>query len=378
MADLGVAVVVLALSLALLAGSGNDLQAGGQAAGAAGVLLTVLASLPLVARRRAPLAVFLITAAASVALHAVAEPAGPPIGPTVALYFLAAAPVGRRPPNAVALALVALLLTAHALAGSLADHAFPGTALAFGLLVWGGAWLAGERARLRSEQLAELRERALRAEREARRERLLAAAEERIRIARDLHDSAGHAINVILVHAGLGRVRAPQGSQAAETFRTIEEVARETIADIAGFVTALRDNGGAPVEAPPGLAALDALIERQRAAGMDVVARLRGERAAVPPGIDRSVYRIIQEALTNAARHGSGSATVDIDLGADELELTVTNPIGAASAERPDGSGGHGLAGMRERAGLLGGTLTGNARDGRFRLRVRLPYATHR
>jgi signal transduction histidine kinase len=376
--DVAVAAVALALSLGLLAAGGSDLQQGGRSAGAVGVLLTVLASLPLLARRRAPLAVFVLTAAASVALRAVAEPAGPPVGPTVALYFLAAAPAGRRPQNAVALAIAAVLLAAHALASSLAEHAFPGTALAFGLLVWGGAWLAGERTRLRAEQLAELRERALRAERDARRERRLAAAEERIRIARDLHDSAGHAINVILVHAGLGRMRAPEGSQAAETFGTIEEVARETIADIDGFVAALRDDGAPPVEAPPGLAALDPLIERQRTAGLDVVTTLRGERESVPPAIDRGAYRILQEALTNAARHGSGSATVDIDLGAHELELTVTNPVDAASAARRDGSGGHGLAGMRERAGLLGGTLTGIARDGRFRLHVRLPYATDR
>ncbi len=363
-----VAVLVFVVSLGLLAASGTDLQDGGGSVTAAGVLLTALASLPLFARRRWPLAVFLVTAAASIALRAVAEPAGPPIGPIVALYFVAAAPGEQRRRTAIALA--ALLLTGHAIAIALAEDAFPGTALAFGLLFCGGAWLAGERTRLRSEQLAELRERALRAERDAQRERRLAAAEERIRIARDLHDSAGHAINVILVHAGLGRLRAAEGADVQDTLRTIEDVARDTIADIDGFVGALRDD--APVEGPPGLAALDALIDRQRTAGLDVVTTLSGERQALPPAVDRSAYRILQEALTNAARHGSGSATVDIDLGADCLELTVTNPVGDSAAAR---AGGHGLVGMRERVALLGGTLTDIARDGRFRLHVRLPYA---
>ena len=172
------------------------------------------------------------------------------------------------------------------------------------------------------------------------------------------------------MHAGLGRLRAAEGADVGATLQTIEDVARDTIADIDQFVGALREDSG--VEAPPGLAALDALIDRQRSAGLDVVTTRSGERRALPPGVDRSAYRILQEALTNAARHGSGSATVDIDLGADCLELTVTNPVGAP---RPNGSGGHGLIGMRERVGLLGGTLTGSAGDGRFRLRVRLPYA---
>jgi signal transduction histidine kinase len=368
--DVAVAGAVLALSLVLLAASGSGLQDGHGTAGVAGVLLTVLASVPLVARRRWPLAVFVVTAVASIALRAVAAPAGPPVGPTVALYFLAATPgVGRARST---LAIAAVLLAAHALASAYADGAFPGTALAFGLLVWGGAWLAGERTRLRAEQLAELRERALRAEREAARERRLAAAEERIRIARDLHDSAGHAINVILVHAGLGRMRAEPGSEAAGTFGTIEDVARDTIADIDAFVTALRDDAEPQVEAPPGLAALDALLARRREAGLDVVTTLSGELAALPPGVDRSAYRILQEALTNAARHGSGTAALAIEVRADELELTVTNPVRDGGEEA---RAGHGLVGMRERAGLLGGTVTGIARDGRFRLSVRLPYA---
>ena len=179
------------------------------------------------------------------------------------------------------------------------------------MLVWGGAWLAGDRTRLRHERMAELEERALRAERDAERERRLAAAEERTRIARDLHDSAGHAINVILVHAGAGRLPAERDPPAArEAFETIEEVARETVGEIDQMVRALREDGtdGEGVEPPPGLAALDGLVERHRAAGLAVTARSSGSGDALPPAVDRGAYRILQEALTNAARHGDGSA----------------------------------------------------------------------
>ena len=375
--DTALAVVVFALSLGLLVAGGSDLRHG-SGLDAPATLLTALASLPLIARRAAPLGVFALTAVASAALRVIAEPAGPPLGPTVALYFLAAAGDQSRARTRLTLALVAILLVAHASAMGLTDGAFPGTAIAFGVLVWGGAWLAGDRARLRQERIAELERRALRAEHEAQRERRLAAAEERARIARDLHDSAGHAINVILVHAGLGRLRASQDPTARETFQTIEDVARQTIADVDQLVAALRDDGAEPeVEPPPGLAALDALLHRHRAAGLDVTTTVHGDRRALSPSVDRGAYRIMQEALTNAARHGNGRAEVDIAFGGDALEVTVTNPVRTNGTARPSG-GGHGLVGMRERAALLGGSLDTTVQDGRFRLHARLPIGSGR
>jgi signal transduction histidine kinase len=229
--------------------------------------------------------------------------------------------------------------------------------------------------------MAALEERARRAERDAERERRLAAAEERTRIARDLHDSAGHAINVILVHAGLGRMReeAEPGSARAE-FETIEQVARETVVEIDQMVAALREDGanggGDGVEPPPGLAALDALGERHRAAGMDVALTRRGHSRAVPAAVDRGSYRILQEALTNAARHGGGRAAVELARGRDALELTVSNPVPPDTRFR-GAEGGHGLVGMRERAALLGGELDAGVRDGRFEVRARLPIEDH-
>jgi signal transduction histidine kinase len=116
-------------------------------------------------------------------------------------------------------------------------------------------------------------------------------------------------------------------------------------------------------------------VARQRRAGLEVTAAEHGSRRPLPAGVDRGAYRILQEALTNAARHGAGSARVDVAFEPNALALTVTNPL--ANGDRParaDG-GGHGLVGMRERAGLLGGTLEAGQRNGEFRVRARLPFA---
>jgi signal transduction histidine kinase len=378
--DAALAVVVFAMSLGLLAAGGTDIAEGGGDVHVLDVLLAALASLPLVARRMAPLAVFVLTAAASAALYGVAEVAGPPVGPTVALYGVAMGGDGSRARTRITLAVVVAMLAVHVTAAGLGDDRFPGAELLFGVLLWGGTWLAGDRARLRRERMAELEERALRAERDAERERRLAAAEERARIARDLHDSAGHAINVILVHAGLGRLRTKEGpEEVREAFETIEEVARETVGEIDQLVGVLREdssltNGRNEVEPPPGLAALDALLQRHRAAGLEVAAEVAGERRPLSPGVDRAAYRILQEALTNAARHGSGTARVELAFGPKALDVTVANPVLQREVARPVG-GGHGVTGMRERAAGLGGSLDAGARDGHFQVHARLPFA---
>jgi signal transduction histidine kinase len=363
--DGALAVAAFAASVALLAvGESEE----GDGLGAFDVALAALASLPLVAWRRAPLAVFVATALASSLLYAVADPDGPPIGPTVAVYLLAFSSDGSRARTRLTLAAVAAMLTVHVVAGGIL-----GAEILFGITVWGGAWLAGDRTRLRRERMAELEERALRAEREAERERRLAAAEERGRIARDLHDSAGHAINVILVHAGMGRLQVDRDPERArEAFATIEEVARETVGEIDELVRVLRDDGPGEVEPPAGLASLDGLVQRHRAAGLDVTVAIRGTPRPLPAGVDRGAYRILQEALTNAARHGGGDAGVQVAFTDAELHLEVENGLDAA---QPDGAEGgkHGLIGMRERAALLGGSVQADRRGGRFVVRARLP-----
>jgi signal transduction histidine kinase len=374
--DAGIAAVVFALSLAMLASRG-DSEADARDLDPLGVLFAALASLPLAARRWAPLAVFALTAAASAVLNGLGYPPGPPLGPTVALYFLALSPERTRAPRWLTGLVVFGLYAIHAGATGLAEVQFPTVPLLFGALVWGGAWVIGDRVRQRRARIVELEERALRAEREAERERRLAAAEERTRIARDLHDSAGHAINVILVQAGAARLLQEQDLERSRAaLETIEEVARETLSEIDQLVTALREDdlregAGGPVEPPPGLAALETLAERHRSVGLSVSVRERGLRRPLPAALDQAAYRILQEALTNAARHGNGSAEVEIDFTPSSLELGVSNPT---RPEQARGEAGHGIVGMRERAALLGGSLEAGASNGVFCVRARLPY----
>jgi signal transduction histidine kinase len=374
--DVGVAAVVFALSLALLGARGHA-EADTRDLDALGVLLAAFASWPLVERRRAPLAVFVLTATASALVNGLGYAQGPPFGPTVALFFLALSPERTRAPRWLQGTTVAVLLVVHAGAAGIADDAFPTVQLLWGTLVWGGAWVIGDRIRQRRAQIAELEEQVRRAEREAERERRLAAAEERTRIARDLHDSAGHAINVILVQAGAARLLgAKEPEKARAALETIEEVARETLGEIDQLVRALREDDlpeerNGRVEPPLGLAALESLAERHRSAGLTVDVSTQGAPRPLPAGLDQAAYRILQEALTNAARHGNGRADVDVTFGPRSLELAVTNPIPLG---RPPGAAGHGIVGMRERAALLGGTLETGSSAGLFRVRAHLPY----
>jgi signal transduction histidine kinase len=371
MIDIAIPLAVFALTVALIAAPEDTDARHGRSLDAPSIVLAALTALPLLARRSAPLVAFMLSTAASTVLFALDYPPGPPVGPTVALFFVALATAERRRDRWLTPLVVVTFFAIHIGANGIANDAFPEGELVLGAALWGGVWFAGERTRLRRQQIAELEERARRAEFEAERERRLAAAEERTRIARDLHDSAGHAINVILVHAGAARLHAERDPERArEALGTIEEVAGETLREIDQLVSALRENGE-QAQTPIGLAALDILVQRHRDAGLDVDVRIAGLRRPLSAAVDQAAYRIVQECLTNALRHGDGTAEVALTYGAEALELAVTNP----SRDGRPAAAGHGLVGMRERASLLGGSVSYESANGVFRVRARLPYA---
>lgn len=375
--DAGIAVLAFVLSLGVLAADGlGTPDAGVRHLDGLGVLLTAATALPLVFRSWAPMTVCLVVFAAGGLLYRFGYPFDLPIGPGVAIYTLGAAyggdprPWRRRLALQVALAFAPLLGVAYLLRGEDVGEILVPELLGVALVA-ATLYLVGDRARMRRERMAELEEQARQAGREAERERRLAVAEERTRIARELHDSAGHAINVILVQAGAARLlhdRDPDGSRRA--IGAIEEVARGTIGEIDRLVRALRDDGPVP-PSPADPSALTELVERHRASGLAIAAVIPPPGRALPHGVAWAAYRILQEALTNAARHGRGSADVAVRFTPDAVDITVTNPTASAT---PTTGGGHGIVGMRERATLLGGTLEAAAERGVFRLHAHLPH----
>ena len=360
---------------------------------ALGAVLAVLSAAPLAARRRAPATGYAISAAGSLALLGLGYPLDAPVATIIAAYAFAVSYSGAPAAHRWA-ALVAVNAFVPAVALAYASTGINVLDIATELLGWAavfaGVWIAGDRNRLRVLRLAEAQAYARRLEADAERERHLIAAHERNRIARELHDSAGHAINVILVQAGAARLlQQSNPPDARNAIQTIEKVARDTIGDIDRLVRALRDDE-ADIPADPG--ALDELIERHRMGGLNVTADLPGAALPLPRGVAWAAYRILQEALTNAARHGSGSAAVAVRFHQRRVEIDVSNPTPAPGPARrpkdqpsPIGTappapgtgrvrGGHGIIGMRERVTLLGGTLDTGVTQGRFRLHAVLPH----
>lgn len=197
--------------------------------------------------------------------------------------------------------------------------------------------------------------------------------EERARIARELHDVVAHHMSMITVQAETARYRlAGLPGPVVEEFAGIAKLARGSLTELRGLLTALRDERDAPVLAPqPSLADLGELVERITTAGTPVRLAMSGDPAVVPDAVQLSAYRIVQEALSNVARHAGGAATtVDVAVGG-ELTVQVVNERPARPARRSDE--GHGLVGLRERATLLGGTFEVDQPDGGWRVRATLP-----
>ena len=339
------------------------------------VLLTLM-TLPLALRRRAPAATLLIVAGALVLVAMLVSHAnGAPVEVFLALV-LAFYTVGAHCDERRSIVVAAAAVTAIAAA----DSAWPGSFSASGSrpgawLLFAIAWLVGRDLRRRRQRFADLEDRAERLEREREEKAQLAVAEERGRIARELHDVIAHGVSVIVVQAQAGPHLLDEPQRAVEVFHAIESSGRDALAELRRLLGILRsDDEQLAIGPQPGLGSLQSLVKQVRASGLPVELRIEGTPVHLPAGIDLSAYRIVQEALTNIVKHaGDAGAEVVVRYAARALELDVIDDGRSAAASR-NGSG-HGLIGMRERVALYGGTLEAGAQpDGGYAVRARLPF----
>ena len=243
-------------------------------------------------------------------------------------------------------------------------------------ILYGGSWLIGRMLRERTRRSAEAVERADRAERDREEQARRAVAEERARIARELHDVVTHSISVVAVQSQAVRRRLdPAQRREIDDLRVVEATARQAMAEMRRLFGVLRAEGERPSLSPqPGLDQLDRLVEENRAAGVPVSVEVAGEPVPLSPGLGLAAYRIVQEALTNVRKHAPGGrVTVRLRYGDHELDLDVED-TGGTAGDATDGSG-YGLVGMRERVALYGGTFDAAARPGGgFVVRACLPF----
>jgi signal transduction histidine kinase len=234
---------------------------------------------------------------------------------------------------------------------------------------------AGMAMRARELESAELADRATRLEEEQEERERAAVAEERARLARELHDMIGHAISVITVQAGAARLLLDEDpGKAKGPLQAIEETGHETLAEMRRLIGILRDMGEPGLAPQPGLEQLERLVQGVRDSGLPVELRREGQPTApLPPAVDLAAYRIVQEALTNALKHGGrGSTIVTVQHTLRSLSLEIDSPGGSW---RPTAQGnGHGLVGMRERVAQCGGELhVGQTPAGGYAVRAVLP-----
>jgi signal transduction histidine kinase len=243
-------------------------------------------------------------------------------------------------------------------------------------------WLAGENIKSRRARLARVLELAAEREREREQRAEQAGSEERLRIARELHDVVAHAMSIIAVRSGVARLVVDvRPEEAREALGIIEATSREALAELRLLVGVLRGNQtrdqDAGREPAPGLADLPGLIGRIHQAGVPVGYRVEGEPRRLSPGVDLSAYRIVQEALTNVVRHAApAAAELTVRYEPDEVMIEVTDDggaVGARSAGRVRDGSGHGIAGMRERAAVYGGKLVAEPTASGFRVLARIP-----
>jgi signal transduction histidine kinase len=245
------------------------------------------------------------------------------------------------------------------------------------LFLFGTAWWVGELFRSRREREADLKERTeqLKIEREENAQR--AVLDERVRIARELHDVVAHHVSVMGIQAGAARkILNKQPDKVNEALSTIEASSRQAISELHRLLGFLRPKNQVEVVSPqPSLKYLDILVKEIRNLGLPVEVKIIGKEQAISESIDLSAYRIIQEALTNILKHaGPAEATVTIKYLPDMLELDISDNGKGRMTDSEKKPGGRGIIGMKERVSLHGGELeTGNKPDGGFFVRAKLP-----
>ncbi|MEV4976320.1 sensor histidine kinase [Streptomyces scopuliridis] len=341
------------------------------------VLLMVLGAGALVFRRRAPMPVLLCTGGLTLLDLFTGDPPAPVVFSAVIALYTVGAHTDRPTTWRVGLATMGVLTAVAMLLSPEPWYAQQNLSI----FAWTGmAGAAGDAVRSRRGFIDAIRERAERAERTREEEARRRVAEERLRIARDLHDVVAHHIALVNVQAGVAsHVMDKRPDQAKEALAHVREASRSALNELRATVGLLRQSGdpAAPTEPAPGLAHIDGLLDTFRNAGLPVEFAANGAGApgsSLPAAVDLAAYRIIQEALTNVRKHAGQPAKAEVSVvrvGAT-IEITVLDD-GKGTGEPADG-GGHGLIGMRERVTALGGTLTAGPRyGGGFRTQAILP-----
>jgi signal transduction histidine kinase len=334
-----------------------------------GVLLTAAETLPIACRRRSPGFILLVVGAAAIAQVVLRSPVTDfgTAGVLAAVFTVAA-----DSSQALALLVAALTPVGISAVALLARSTPPHELLVIGAQ-FAAAWALGQAVRYRRGQVAN---RAVRFEREKEEAAHEAAAAERGRIAREMHDVVAHSLSLITIQAGAARsVLDTAPERLGPSLLTIETLSREAWAEIRQFLDpAGRDAGADAVERPrPGLANLPDLIQRFEDAGLSVDLTVTGEARLLPVDADLCAYRIVQESLTNTLRHaGQVQARVSIGYGDHSLRVEIAS-VGPAVPGSPADSGHLGLVGMRERVRLAGGTLSVEDGRGSFTVRAFLP-----
>ncbi|GGQ46747.1 sensor histidine kinase [Streptomyces flaveolus] len=339
------------------------------------LLLMVLGAAALVLRRRAPLAVLVFTGCLSIVECVTGDPRAPVVMSAVVALYTVAATTDRSTTWRVGLLTMTVLTGAAMLAGPLPWYAQDNLAV----FAWTGIGAtAGDAVRSRRAFVRAIRERAEKAERTREEEARRRVAEERLRIARDLHDVVAHHIALVNVQAGVAaHVMDKRPDQAKEALAHVREASRSALNELRATVGLLRqsDDPKAPTEPAPGLDRLDELVATFHHAGLRIEVARADQGTTLPTAVDLAAYRIIQEALTNVQKHAGPRAKAEVSIVrvGPNIEVTVLDD-GAGGTDAPADGGGHGLLGMRERVTAVRGTLTTGPRyGGGFRVHAILP-----